>query len=154
MLLKSFLRIWLQLSSFLINQAYYRNYLLKKVFVATSFIYRIMHLSVNFNFVMFSTLFLLLMLSTLQRKENRLIEQTVFFYYMNHHSMLFMHTNVFYTKKDQHDFTHIDLFLIALFNSCCATTIKLKVLIFRVCHRVSAQDFLVLLKGVYRVFFA
>ena len=42
---------------------------------------------------------------------------------MNHHSMLFMHTNVFYTKKE---INMILSLLIALFNSCCATTIKLK----------------------------
>ena len=49
---------------------------------------------------MLFTLLLLLMLSTLQRKENRLIEQTVSFAIINHYSMLLMHTNVFYTKKE------------------------------------------------------
>ena len=92
------------------------------------------------------------MLPTLQRKENRLIEQTVFFAIINHYSMLFMHTNVFYTKRDQHDFTHIDLFRLPYLIHAVQQRSSSKVLIFRVCHRCVNTRFLVLLKGVYRVF--
>jgi len=87
--------------------------LLKKSFVATSFIYRIMYLSVNFNFVMFSTLFLLLMLSTLQRKENRLIEQTVFFaLYESPFHAVYAHECILYKKE-------INMILLTLISFDC-----------------------------------
>jgi hypothetical protein len=51
------------------------------------------------------------MLSTLQRKENRLIEQTVFFaLYESPFHAVYAHECILYKKRDQHDFTHIDLF--------------------------------------------
>ena len=49
---------------------------------------------------MFSTLFLLLMLSTLQRKENRLIEQTVFFaLYESPFHAVYAHECILYKKE-------------------------------------------------------
>ena len=94
------------------------------------------------------------MLSTLQRKENRLIKQTVFFAIYESPFHAFMHMNGFYTKRDQHDFTHIDLFRLPYLIHAVQQRPSSKVLIFRVCHRCVSTRFLVLLKGVYRVFFA
>ena len=62
---------------------------------------------------MFSTLFLLLMLSTLQRKENRLIEQTVFFaLYESPFHAVYAHECILYKKE-------INMILLTLISFDC-----------------------------------